>query len=305
MALIKMRVETMTKLERNCSLVFDEMPLKQHLDYDKNSDKVVGIQSNGKPVNQVLVLMVRGLLTKWKQLIAYFYSNNAMSSTNLAKILNNTMVHLHAIGLALRCLVFDQSSTNIRAIKFLGFSLSNQQILHPTTRAKVYIIFDPPHLIKSVRNNLIQHDILSDDKIISWKHLQELYNLEKVNALRLAPKLTDCHLDPRSQLAMLVKLATQIFSSQVSTALNVYTSTKLLLKKVLSTSFFIKNKDNLFDIINSRELITDKPTCSALTLNNKFIQQLEDLRDLIKGIFVVLVAKKRYIQSLGFECYFF
>ena len=283
MALLKMRVETMTKIERNCSLVFDEMSLKQHLDYDKNSDKVVGIQSNGKPVNQVLVLMVRGLSTKWKQPIAYFYSNNAMSSTNLAKILNNAMVHLHAIGLAVRCLVFDQSSTNIRAIKFLGFSLLNQQILHPTTRAKVYIIFDPPHLIKSIRNNLIQHDIMSDGKIISWKHLQELYNLEKVNAIRLAPKLTDRHLDPGSQLAMRVKLATQIFSSQVSTALNVYASTKLLPENVLPTSFFIKNMDILFDIMNSRKLIADKPTRSALTLNNKFIQQLEDLRVWIKG----------------------
>ena len=60
MALVKMRVDTMTKLERNCSLVFDEMSLKQHLDFDKYNDKAIGIQSNGKPVNQVLVLMVCG-----------------------------------------------------------------------------------------------------------------------------------------------------------------------------------------------------------------------------------------------------
>ena len=78
MALLKMREDTMTKLEWNCSLVFDEMSLKQHLDFDKYSVKVIRIQSNGKPVNQVLVLMVRGLSTKWKQPVAYFYSNNSM-----------------------------------------------------------------------------------------------------------------------------------------------------------------------------------------------------------------------------------
>ena len=202
MALLKMRVDTMTKLERNCSLVFDEMSLKQHLDFDKYSDKVIGIQSNGKPVNEVLVLIVRGLSTKWKQSIAYFYSNNSMCSTNLARIVNNAMIHLHTTGLTVRCLVCDQSSSNIRALKFLEFSLLKQQITHPTTEAKVYIIFDPPHLIKNVRNNLIKHDILSDGKIILWKHLQELYNLDKVNAVRLVPKLTDHHLDPGSQLAM-------------------------------------------------------------------------------------------------------
>ena len=35
MALLKMRVDIMTKLEQNCSLVFDKMSLKQHLDFDK------------------------------------------------------------------------------------------------------------------------------------------------------------------------------------------------------------------------------------------------------------------------------
>ena len=64
MALLKMRIDTISKLERNCSIVFDEMSLKQHLNFDKNSDMLIGIQSNGKPVNQVLELMVRGLSTK-------------------------------------------------------------------------------------------------------------------------------------------------------------------------------------------------------------------------------------------------
>ena len=41
--------------------------------------------------------------------------------------------------------------------------------------------------------------------------------------------------------------------------------------------------DILFDILNSRKPKADKPTRSALTLNNKFIQQLEDLRVWVKG----------------------
>ena len=107
MALLEMRVDTMTKLEQNCSLVFDEISLKQHLDFDKYSDKAIGIQSNGKQVNQVLVLMVRGLSTKWKQSIAYFYSNYSMCSTNLARIVNNAMIHLHTTCLTVRCLKCD------------------------------------------------------------------------------------------------------------------------------------------------------------------------------------------------------
>ena len=102
---------------------------------------------------------------------------------------------------------------------------------------------------------------------------------------------------------MRVKLATQIFNSQVATALNVYASIKLLPEIILSTAFFIKNMDILFDILISCKLKADKPTRSALTLNSKFIQQLEDLRCCINllveirsrgGIFVVLTAKKVY-----------
>ena len=87
-----------------------------------------------------------------------------MCSTNLARIVNNAMIHLHTTGLTVRCLVCDQSSSSIKALKFLRFSLLKKQITHPFTEAKVYIIFDPPHLIKIVRNNLIKHDTLSDGR---------------------------------------------------------------------------------------------------------------------------------------------
>ena len=60
------------------------------------------------------------------------------------------------------------------------------------------------------------------------QYLQKLYNLDKVNAVRRVPKLTDRHLDPGSQLSMQVKLATQIFSIQIATALSVYATVKLL-----------------------------------------------------------------------------
>ena len=89
-----------------------------------------------------------------------------MCLTNLVRIVNNAMIHLHTTGLTVRCLVCDQNSRYIRALKFLGFSLLKQQIIHPTTGANVYIIFDPPHLIKNFRNNLIQHDILSDCNLV-------------------------------------------------------------------------------------------------------------------------------------------
>ena len=139
--------------------------------------------------------------------------------------------------------------------------------------------------------------------VILWKYLQELYNLDKVNTFRLVPRLADRHLDPGSQLATQVKLATQIFSSQVAAALNVYASVKLLHENVFSTfltsltSFFIKNKIVLFNILNSCKPKADKATHSALTLNNSFIQQLEDLRVWIKGLHYCGARSQKGISS--------
>ena len=48
------------------------MALKQHLDYDKSVDVVFGIKN--KTTDQALVFIIRGIATKWKQPIAYFFA---------------------------------------------------------------------------------------------------------------------------------------------------------------------------------------------------------------------------------------
>ena len=61
-SLLKLRAEAMKPYDRNVSLVMDEMSLKQHLEYDRNSDTVYRMR-NGKLLNQALFIMVRGCQT--------------------------------------------------------------------------------------------------------------------------------------------------------------------------------------------------------------------------------------------------
>ena len=65
-ALLKMRVNYVNVNERNCCLVFDAMSLKQHIDYERNLDHIIGIDEDGKPLNHVFVVMVQGIAIKWK-----------------------------------------------------------------------------------------------------------------------------------------------------------------------------------------------------------------------------------------------
>ena len=279
--LLKLRVNNMNQQDRNCSLVLDEMALKQHLDYDKSVDVVFGIK-NKKPLNQALVFIIRGIATKWKQPIAYFFSNSTVSTVNLIKFIQEAISKVQDCGLLVRCIVCDQGSTNIAALKILCFSKIKSYIQHPSLKNRIHIIFDPPHIIKSVRNNLMRHNINIDGNIVSWNHIRMLYELDKCNPIRLAPKLTDKHLDPGAFLKMRVNLATQVLSHQVATALSLCVTANILPSTVRVTAQFVEKMDILFDLLNSRKLQGDKPARCAITTNGNNITLLKELQTWIK-----------------------
>lgn len=87
---------------------------------------------------------------------------------------------------------------------------------------KIFYIFDVPHLLKATRNNLLRHNYVEDGKATSWQYIIDLYNTDKNKQCRIAPKLTDAHINPNNFQRMKVKYASQILSNTVSAALNTY-----------------------------------------------------------------------------------
>lgn len=85
--------------------------------------------------------------------------------------------------------------------------------------------FDPPHLMKGVRNNMLTKDleinISSTSKIrqfASWTTIELAYKIDiNINSFhRMLPKITEEHVIPQKIKKMRVKNATQIFSSTLS-----------------------------------------------------------------------------------------
>ncbi|KFM68033.1 Transposable element P transposase, partial [Stegodyphus mimosarum] len=89
----------MTDQERMCVLSFVEMSVDSRICYDQAEDKIVG------PHRNVQVVMVRGLLASWKQLI-YFDCDTQMT----AKILKDIIIILAEIGYYIVAAVADYSS---------------------------------------------------------------------------------------------------------------------------------------------------------------------------------------------------
>ena len=68
---MKNMVKRLKPSELVASLVFDEMAIKKHLDYNKALDAIYGLTPKGQVANQAMVLMARGVASKLEA--GYFF----------------------------------------------------------------------------------------------------------------------------------------------------------------------------------------------------------------------------------------
>lgn len=88
---IKSKVFLLKDLSKECILCLDGMSLKQCLYYQRNKDNIIGfhktyITNKYETAKNVLVFMVRGIHTNWKQPVVYFFINNNYPGTELKSI---------------------------------------------------------------------------------------------------------------------------------------------------------------------------------------------------------------------------
>jgi len=213
---LKLAVKKLKKLDRYCSIVFDEIALSASLQYTDRHAKVIGFKDLGGPhrssdyADKALVFMIRGSRKKFKQPIAFYLTNGTMDSTNLSIIIKNIIKAVQSTGLTVVSTICDQAPTNVAAInrlyketnekyikegkenKAFGFEIENQEIIP---------LYDVPHLLKGLRNNLVSkylHYVYENkERTASWKDIVQFYELDKDQSTggdRLAPKLTDNHI---------------------------------------------------------------------------------------------------------------
>lgn len=215
-----------------CSLIWDEMAIQPSLTYLKKGDRILGFvdgQNRIKIADHAMVFLVRGLYKKWKQPLAYYFTESTMPAAEIAKCVKALITCVQNTGLEVVATVCDQLSTNISAIrmlkeetrqqclrnkmedKYVGFLINQQEIVP---------LYDPPHLLKGIRNNLLKADVhyqwKSDMQVASWKDIVSLYELDTGDHdIRFLHKLSDHHIYPDRMKKMKVKIAAQVFSRSV------------------------------------------------------------------------------------------
>jgi len=91
---------------------------------------------------------------------------------------------------------------------------------------KIIVLYDPPHLLKGIRNNFLEKDIeinicekgLNVKATALWDIIETAYKLDIHSHLlnRQLKKLTDQHIIKNKIKKMKVKLAAQVFSATLS-----------------------------------------------------------------------------------------
>ena len=102
---------------------------------------------------------------KWKQPFGYFISSGPISGRIMEQLLKACLDQLQAVGLTVVIVICDPGSNKQNLFTTqLEVTIDHPYFLHGAR--KIYTMWDPPHLIQNVRNNLKKHGFVPDGKDI-------------------------------------------------------------------------------------------------------------------------------------------
>ncbi|XP_071483429.1 uncharacterized protein [Diadema antillarum] len=268
------------KYKKNVCLLMDEMKIKSGLVFN-STGRLVGFCDLGEVNNElkdyensvkgenlklashVFVLMARGLFSNFKCPFAYFPCEN-MTSDQLYSCVWEGVQLLECYGLQVRAITSDGASSNRKFYELCtDASKQHHWTWNPFAKErKVFFFSDPPHLIKTVRNNFANsgchsntRNLMFRGQQISWQHIQRVYDwdLSSGSGLRKLYKISSDHLNLTPSSRMRVSLATQVLSATMANALE-----SQGLEETESTRYIIRMMDLFFDCLNVSSVCAGK-----------------------------------------------
>lgn len=226
---LKMLEKTVFEMKGNgqqlvCSLTFDEMSIRKHIQWCSKVKKFLGYVTYGSKINVVannaIVFLVNGLNAKVQVPVAYHFVTT-LEANDRMRLLLEILAELFKIGVVVSNITFDGLSANISMCRLLGASFKRNDMrpyfIEPYSNRKIYIIFDPSHCIKLVRNHLFYRKVFIDPigKKIEWRLIAALVNYGTKNGFGLTHKLTNRHINFKNK-KMHVRTAIQTVSNSVA-----------------------------------------------------------------------------------------
>lgn len=250
-----------------CSLIFDEINIRKQIFWSSQTSKYVGLVENKQTdqtdeqsksmCKQAIVYLLNGLNGCVEFPVAFYFIDTLNKTERKDRLLQIIEV-VTETGVKISNITCDGLSSNISMYELLGANLDiTSKTYQPSFRnafdnAKIYIIFDPCHMEKLVRNTLAGKGVFYDDQNnkIKWKYFEKLYEYSKEHKV-WSHKMSKKHMQWKNNI-MNVRVAVQTMSESVATTMEV------LMRNghqdfihAGATIRFIRVMNNLFDIFNS------------------------------------------------------
>lgn len=278
-----------------CSLSLDEMAIRRNVQYSDAQKTFFGRISYGSRssgdefdvAKNAIVFMVSGINEKFEIPIAFHFIKELNANERVC-LLKEVLAKLTSVNIQVVNVTFDGLSANITMCKHLGASFTKKDFRpyfnYPDATEKIYIILDPSHMLKLVRNALATYKVLYDGNgnKIEWKYFETLEEFRSEKGYALAHKLTKNHIQ-WYRAPMRVYLAAETLSNSVADAMDFLKSKgKAEFSGCAATTRFIRYFNNIFDASNS-DRVTNAKFKSSITPNNQ-VQIFSYFQDAIEYI---------------------
>lgn len=253
-----------------CSLVFDEVNIRQQVSWSMQQLDFTGFVNYGQDpeseqnnlAKQAIVFILKGIDANLEFPVAYYFIDS-LDKWQRKNLLSDIIAAVIECGIKITNLTFDGLSANAAMCELFNANLDvysedfRTHILDPINNEKIYIILDPCHMEKLVRNTLSNRKVFIMAKSgnhcekIEWRYIEMLYEYSREHNLR-THKLTKKHVDWKSN-PMSVHLATETFSKSVADSIEFLMEEGVPnFQGAAATIDFIRRMDRLFNIFNSK-----------------------------------------------------
>jgi len=121
---LKKQVRLMKERDKVCLLMWDEMLLQPHVDYDTKKKHILGFEDFGigrraRFADHALIFMVRGIQSGWKFPLAYYFCDGATKTDQLIEWIKDVAKIIINSGLYLVAFVCNDGKRNLTAINKL------------------------------------------------------------------------------------------------------------------------------------------------------------------------------------------
>ena len=290
-------------MQRYVVLSFDEMKIQSSLVFDKHSNELIGFVDLGDDdvnvvafdscsviANHVLAFMIRGVASDLKYILGYFSTENVTSYQLMPLFWKAVSILELGYNLWVCAAVSDGASPNRKLYALHAGLVGNEfngDIVYRTVSLFapvrfIYFFSDAPHLLKTARNCLFNSGTRKHTRLMwngqdmVWDHITGTYNADLDRDLHQLPKLTVDHIYLNSFSKMKVRLAAQVLSSTVATALRRHhlNGEAEETAKFWSTSFLtVSTPDQLLSIQESEMSLWHH---TAVLMRNVFLSYLDD-----------------------------